>query len=90
MADASTLSAVTASADVAQRYELPVEDLQVLHERPNVLVRLGLVVARVAATTRLVRADPAASLARDVAVSRLLTERGVRVVSPTSDPVPEV
>jgi hypothetical protein len=90
MADAYTHSAVVAAVDVAQRFGLPVEDLQVLHERSNVLVRLGLVIARVALATRLVRTDPAASLARDVAVSRLLTERGVRGVSPTSDPLLEL
>jgi hypothetical protein len=88
MADAYTVSAVSAAVGVAHPYGLPAEDLQVLHERSNVLVRLGSVVARVPATTRLTRTDPGAALARDVAVSRFLTERGVRVVSPISDPPP--
>jgi hypothetical protein len=51
-----------------------------------VLVRLGSVVARVPGTTLLARPDPTAWLARDVAVSRFLTERDVPVVSPTTDP----
>lgn len=86
MADGYTHSAVAAAVDVAQRHGLPADDPEVLHERSNVLVRLGPVVARVPGTTRLVRGTSPAWLARDVALSAFLTERGVRVVSPLSDP----
>jgi hypothetical protein len=88
MADDYTVSAVAAAVEIAQRYSLPADDPEVLHERSNVLVKLGSVVARVPATTRLMRAEPSEWLARDVAVSKFLTERGVRVVSPTCDPPP--
>jgi hypothetical protein len=88
MTDDYTTSAVAAAVEVALRYGLPADDPEVIHERSNVLVRLGSVVARVPGTTRLIRAEPSKWLARDVAVSRFLTERGVCVVSPTSDPPP--
>ena len=86
MTDGYTHSAVAAAVEVAQRYGLPADDPEVLHERSNVLVRLGSAVARVPGTTRLVRGTSSAWLARDVALSGFLTERGVRVVSPLSDP----
>lgn len=86
MADLYTSSAVAAALAVATAHGLLTDRPEVLHERSNVLVRLGPVVARVPGTTRLARPDPAPWLARDVAVSRFLTERGVRVVSPTTDP----
>ncbi|SFW68195.1 Phosphotransferase enzyme family protein [Amycolatopsis australiensis] len=70
---------------VAARLGLAARDPEVLHERSNVLVRLGPLVARVPGTTRLARPG-AAWQERDVAVSRFLTERGVRVVSPSTDP----
>lgn len=57
-----------------------------LHERSNVLVRMGRVVARVPGTTLLLRPDATDWLERDVALSAFLTDRGVRVVSPTTDP----
>ncbi|HKN53827.1 MAG TPA: phosphotransferase [Amycolatopsis sp.] len=88
MADARTGSAVAAALTVAARLGLPTTSPEVLHERSNVLVRLGPVVARVPATVLLARPDPAPWPARDVAVSRYLTERGVLVVSPTTDPQP--
>jgi hypothetical protein len=86
MADGYTLAAVRAALTVTARLGLPRHDPEVLHERSNVLVRLGPLVARVPATTLLARPAPAPFLARDVAVSRFLTERGVLVVSPTADP----
>jgi hypothetical protein len=85
MADVYTVAAV----EVARRHGLPADDPEVLRERSNLLVRLGAVVARVPATTRLVRPAPERWLARDVEVSRFLAERGVRVVSPTTDPPPD-
>ena len=86
MADAYTESAVAAALAVATRLGLRTDSPEVLHARSNVLVRLGPVVARVPATTRLARPEPAPWLARDVALSRHLTERGVPVVSPLTDP----
>ncbi|GAA4532838.1 hypothetical protein GCM10023192_25470 [Amycolatopsis samaneae] len=71
---------------VARRYGLPADAPEVPYERSNVLVRLGPVAARAPATTRLALPGPAARLARDVARSAHLTERGVLVVSPTTDP----
>jgi hypothetical protein len=88
MADARTESAVAAALAVGARLGLPTASPEILHDRSNVLVRLGSVVARVPATVRLARPDPAPWLARDVAISRYLTERGVSVVSPTTDPLP--
>ncbi|RSD13707.1 phosphotransferase family protein [Amycolatopsis eburnea] len=86
MADEHTRNAVRAALAVTARLGLSEHVPEVLHERSNVLVRLGPVVARVPATTALARPEPSAWLARDVAVSRFLTECGVRVVSPTTDP----
>jgi hypothetical protein len=86
VADDYTRAAVLAARAVTARLGLPAHDPEVLHERSNVLVRLGPLVARVPATTRLLRPEPAAWLARDVALSRFLTDRGVLVVSPTADP----
>ncbi|HET6708028.1 MAG TPA: aminoglycoside phosphotransferase family protein, partial [Amycolatopsis sp.] len=85
MADDYTRAAVRAALAVTARLGLPAHDPEVLHERSNVLVRLGPLVARVPATTRLARPGPAWQ-ERDVAVSEFLTERGVLVVSPTTDP----
>ncbi|MFI5608995.1 phosphotransferase [Amycolatopsis sp. NPDC051903] len=86
MADPYTASALEAALAVARRHGLGTRAPEVLHERSNVLVRLGSVVARVPGTTLLLRPDATAWLARDVALSRHLTESGVRVVSPTADP----
>ncbi|MEV7092395.1 aminoglycoside phosphotransferase family protein [Amycolatopsis sp. NPDC051045] len=85
MADDYTLAAVRAALSVTARLGLPHHDPEVLHERSNVLVRLGPLVARVPATTRLLRPRPAPWLARDVELSRFLTQRGVLVVSPVTD-----
>jgi hypothetical protein len=86
MADVHTESAVAAALDVTERFGVPTDPFFLLHTRSNVLVRLGALVARVPATTRLMRTDPAPWLARDVELSRFLTERGVPVVSPSADP----
>ncbi|WP_328603898.1 phosphotransferase [Amycolatopsis sp. NBC_00345] len=86
MTDPYTASAVAAATAVARRLGLPAGSPEVLHERSNVLVRMGHVVARVPATTLLMRPDATAWLERDVALSAFLTERDVRVVSPTTDP----
>lgn len=88
MADEYTRSAVAAATEVARRFGLPRDAPEVLHEKSNVLVRLGSVVARVPATIRLLRPRPAEALTRDVALSQHVAARGVRVVSPTSDPPP--
>jgi hypothetical protein len=82
MADDFTLSATAAATEVATRLGVADGPPEILHEKSNVLVRLGSVVARVPGTTRLHRPDPAAWLARDVSVSRYVAARGVRVVSP--------
>ena len=86
MADEYTRTAVRAALTATTRLGLPEHSPEVLHERSNVLVRLGPLVARVPATTLLARPEPAPWLARDVAVSRFLTERDVLVVSPAADP----
>ncbi|MFD2470761.1 phosphotransferase enzyme family protein [Amycolatopsis silviterrae] len=86
MTDPYRAAAVSAALSVGRRFSLPTGAAEVLHERSNVLVRMGPVVARVPATTRLLRPDATAWLERDVALSAYLTERGVRVVSPASDP----
>lgn len=86
MTGSHTAAAVAAAVATGRRFGLPADRAEILHERSNVLVRMGPVVARVPGTTRLLRPDPAPWLARDVAVSTYLTERGVRVVSPTTDP----
>ncbi|AUI61291.1 phosphotransferase [Amycolatopsis sp. BJA-103] len=86
MTDEHTRAGVAAAVAVGDRYGLPTGDPEVLHFKSNVLVRLGPVVARVPGTTRFARPSPEDWLARDVALSRYLTERDVLVVSPTTDP----
>ncbi|MFB9928162.1 phosphotransferase [Amycolatopsis halotolerans] len=86
MTDPYRAAAVSSALVVGRRFGLPADAAEVLHERSNVLVRMGPVVARVPATTRLLRPDATAWLERDVALSAYLTERGVRVVSPAADP----
>ncbi|MEV6874360.1 phosphotransferase [Amycolatopsis sp. NPDC051128] len=85
MADDYTRAAVRAALTVTSRLGLREHEPEVLHERSNVLVKLGPLVARVPGTIRLARPG-AAWQERDVAVSRFLTERGVLVVSPATDP----
>ncbi|MGK4597498.1 phosphotransferase [Amycolatopsis sp. w19] len=86
MTDEHTRAGVAAALAVGDRYGLPTGSPDVLHFKSNVLVRLGPVVARVPGTTRLARSSPEDWLARDVELSRHLTERDVLVVSPTTDP----
>ncbi|MFD6067938.1 phosphotransferase family protein [Amycolatopsis lurida] len=86
MTDEHTRAGVAAAVAVGARYGLPTGAPEVLHFKSNVLVRLGPVVARVPGTTRFVRASPEEWLRRDVELSKYLTERGVLVVSPTTDP----
>ncbi|MEC3981372.1 aminoglycoside phosphotransferase family protein [Amycolatopsis sp. H20-H5] len=86
MADVYTVSALAAALEVARAHGVSTKAPEILHERSNVLVRLGSVVARVPATTLLLRPDPTPWLALDVALSRYLTECDVPVVSPTTDP----
>lgn len=86
MTDPFRAAAVSSALAAGRRFGLATDSAEVLHERSNVLVRMGPVVARVPATTRLLRPDATAWLERDVALSAYLTERGVRVVSPTADP----
>ncbi|MBN9741314.1 hypothetical protein DMP23_09365 [Amycolatopsis sp. A1MSW2902] len=86
MTDPFRAAAVSSALAADRRFGLATGSAEVLHERSNVLVRMGPVVARVPATTRLLRPDATAWLERDVALSAYLTERGVRVVSPTADP----
>jgi hypothetical protein len=88
MVDGHAAGALAAATEVALRFGLPAGSPEVLHQRSNVLVRLGSVVARVPATTRLARADPASWLERDVRLSAFVARRGVCVVSPTTDPPP--
>lgn len=86
MTDPFRAAAVSSALAAGRRFGLATGSAEVLHERSNVLVRMGPVVARVPATTRSLRPDATAWLERDVALSAYLTERGVRVVSPTADP----
>ncbi|WP_410576854.1 phosphotransferase [Amycolatopsis sp. lyj-108] len=86
MTDEHTRAGVAAAIAVGARHGLPTDAPDVLHFKSNVLVRLGPVVARVPGTTRLARSSPEDWLARDVELSRYLTERDVLVVSPTTDP----
>jgi hypothetical protein len=85
VADDYPRTAVRAALTVTSRLGLREHEPEVLHERSNVLVKLGPLVARVPGTVRLARPGPAWQ-ERDVAVSRFLTERGVLVVSPATDP----
>ncbi|EMD23272.1 hypothetical protein C791_7362 [Amycolatopsis azurea DSM 43854] len=77
---------MAAAIAVGDRFGLPTAAPDVVHFKSNVLVRLGPVVARVPGTTRFARPSPVDWLARDVELSRYLTERDVLVVSPTTDP----
>jgi len=88
VSDAFVASAVAAATEVGRRAGLPHDDPQVLAARANVLVRMGPVVARVPATTRIARADTAERLACDLALSAFLAERNAPVIPPWGEPEP--
>lgn len=90
MDDGFLTSALAAAVRVGAAAGLPTGAPEVLARKSNVLVRLGPAVARVPATTRLIRPDAQRWLAHDVALSAFLTERGVRVVQPWENPGPHV
>lgn len=80
------LDAVNAAVSVAEALGLPVGDPVVLADGSNVLVHLrpAPVVARVASLTA-IRPNVANWLARDLAVSAYLLERGLPVVPPAAE-----
>jgi hypothetical protein len=82
--------ALAAVAEVAAARGLPTDHLTVLSARGNLVVHLAPapVVARVATLTAGTRRDPAAWLAREVAVARHAAARGGPVVAPAPDPGP--
>lgn len=82
-----TPPAVAAAVAVAREHGLRPAETVVLAERSNVLVHLrpAPVVARVAATTALLRPDALSWFAREVAVSGFLAGRGVGVVPPSGE-----
>ncbi|WP_236794911.1 phosphotransferase [Amycolatopsis sp. GM8] len=88
MVDAFVRTALDTAVAVGRRLGLATEAPEVLAERSNVLVRLGSVVARVPATTRLLRPGVEAWMARDVALSAFLAERDAPVIPPYEDPGP--
>jgi hypothetical protein len=81
--------AVAAAVAIAREHGVRValDDAIVLKDGANVVVHLrpAPVVARIASMTALVRRDPAAYLARDVAVARHAFARGAPVVPPSND-----
>ena len=84
--------AVPAVRTLARRLGLPDADLRTLSDRGNLIVRLAPapVVARVATLTSFTRRDPAAWLARELAVATTASRQGGPVVPPTglADPGP--
>ncbi|GAB2990927.1 aminoglycoside phosphotransferase family protein [Amycolatopsis acidiphila] len=90
MVDGFSASALDAAIEVGHRLGLPTESPQVLAQRSNVLVRLGPVVARVPATTLLLRPRIEAWMARDVALSAFLAERDAPVIPPFEAPGPHL
>jgi hypothetical protein len=79
--------AVNAAVSVAAAFGMPVSDPVVLADGSNVLLHLrpAPVVARVASLTAEVRPNVAEWLARDLAVSAYLGERGLQVVPPAAE-----
>ncbi|WP_245900496.1 aminoglycoside phosphotransferase family protein [Prauserella shujinwangii] len=88
MTDSFVTAALSAAVATGRAHGLPTDAPSVLATGSNVLVGLGPVVARVPATTRLLRADPAAWLDREVRLARHLADRGAPVVPPSTDPPP--
>lgn len=85
MVDDYLTSALDAAVEVGRRLGLPSHAPEVLAQRSNVLVRLGPAVARVPATTRLMRPGITAWMARDVALSAFLAARDAPVIPPFED-----
>lgn len=89
---AATRAGLAAAMAVARAQGLPAADPRVLSARGNLLVHLAPapVVARVATLTGWTRRDPAAWLAREVAVAGFAAGQGGPVVAPTglADPGP--
>lgn len=90
MVDGFVTAAVDAAVEVGRRLGLPADSPEVLARRSNVLVRLGPAVARVPATTRLLRPGIQAWMARDVALSAFLAERDAPVIPPFEAPGPHL
>lgn len=90
MEDRFAASALAAAIGLGKRLGLPTDAPEVLARRSNVLVRLGPAVARVPATTLLMRPGIEAWMARDVALSAFLAERHAPVIPPFEDPGPHV
>lgn len=84
------IPALDAAIEVGRRTGLPTDSPEVLAHRSNVLVRLGPAVARVPATTRLLRPRIEAWMARDVALSAFLAERDAPVIPPSEAPGPHL
>jgi Ser/Thr protein kinase RdoA (MazF antagonist) len=79
--------AVETAVDFARAHGATVREPAVLHDGANVVVHLrpAPVVARVASTTAVVRHDPAAFLARDVALASYAAANGASVVPPSTE-----
>ena len=85
-------SAVHAAVAVAGRLGLPGADPVVLADGANVIVRLSPspVVAKVAASTAVIRPDVAGSLQRELDVARFLTAAGAPALAPAPEVPPVV
>lgn len=88
--DRITRTGVAAAIALTRQLGLPAEDPQVLSNRGNLMVRLAPapVVVRVATLTAQGRHEPAAWLAREVAVAGYAAARGGPAVAPTSMVLP--
>jgi hypothetical protein len=88
--DRITEAGISAATALARQLGLPAADPRVLSNRGNLMVRLAPapVVARVATLTAQGRQDPAAWLAREVAVAGYGAARGGPAVAPTSTVLP--
>jgi phosphotransferase family enzyme len=88
--DRITRAAIAAAVALAGQLGLPDADPQLLSNKANLLVRLAPapVVARVATLTAASRREPAAWLAREVAVAGYVAARGGPAVAPASTVLP--
>ncbi|MGY1600964.1 phosphotransferase [Geodermatophilus sp. SYSU D00815] len=77
--------AVRVAREVAVRHGVRVDDVRVLHDGANVVVRLlpAPVVARVATLTTALRPDPARHFGREVSLAAALARAGAAVVPPS-------